>query len=303
MAPALSPSKTRTRVLRRALSTGALALGICVALAAPAVANPIAPDPAHSPNAEDIRVAYWVTLIVAAALAVVFLGALFVALRRFRERRGASPRRVTGGTGITLRVAGALGLVAVALFVVGVLTTESARKLEPSGPDGLTAATARHAQVGVKDVPQPEPGSDEPAEGAPLVINAVGQQWMWRFEYPGEREDIAEVFSYNELVVPVDTAVLLNVRTVDVLHRWFVPALGGQVDAVPGTTTQTWFKADEVGRYPGASTMYSGTGFPAMRIWVRVVEPEEYEQYIEQRANDLTEAQGAVEEQNREAEE
>src|SRR5690606_15780882 len=135
----------------------------------------------------------------------------------------------------------------------------------------------------------------------PLEINAIGQQWMWRFEYPGEREDIAEVFSYNELVVPVDTAVLLNISTVDVMHRWFVPALGGQVDAVPGKTTQTWFKADQLGRFPGRSTMYSGTGFPAMRIWVRVVTAEEYEQYIEQRAEELTEAQNAVDEANREA--
>ncbi|HEY8465398.1 MAG TPA: cytochrome c oxidase subunit II [Solirubrobacterales bacterium] len=298
----MSPSKTRTHLLRRALSVGALALGISAVVAAPAVANPLAPDPAHSPNAEDIRIAYWVTLIVAAILAVAFLGALLTAVRRFRERRGASPRRVTAGRRVTLRVAGALGVVAAALFVVGVLVTESARKIEPSGPEGLNAATARHAQVGVTGVPEPAPGSDEQPEGAPLEINAVGQQWMWRFEYPGEREDIAEVFSYNELVVPVDTAVLLNVRTVDVMHRWFVPALGGQVDAVPGTTTQTWFKADQVGRYPGASTMYSGTSFPAMRIWVRVVTPEEYEQYIEQRAADLTEAQGAVEEANREAE-
>ena len=77
-------------------------------------------------------------------------------------------------------------------------------------------------------------------------------------------------FSYGELVVPVDTAVILNITSTDVLHSWWVPALGGQVQASPGDVVQTWFKADEVGRYAGRSTVFSGTGYPVMRAWVRV---------------------------------
>jgi cytochrome c oxidase subunit 2 len=288
------------RTIRRALPVAALVLTV---VAAPAVANPLGPDEAHSPNAEDIRVAYWVMLLVAAVLAVVVLGALATALARFGERRGAQPPRETAERGQIVRVAGALGVLAALVFVFGVVITESARKLEPSGPEGLSAAANRYAQVGVSGVPEPAPGSQEPPENAPLEINVIGQEWLWRFEYPGgEREDIAELFTYNELVVPVDTAVVLNIDSTDVNHRWFVPALGGQVDAIPGTISRTWFKADEVGRYPGQSTLFSGSGYPTMRAWVRVVTPAEYEAFIEQLGEDLSEAQAAVaEEANREA--
>lgn len=298
MAPALRPSKIFTHVVRRALPVAAVVIGV---FAAPAAANPLAPDPAASPNAEDIRVAYWVMLVVAALLAAVVLGALGTALARFGERRGDEPPRVTAGRGQIARVTAILGVLAALVFVFGVLITESARKVEPSGPDGLSAAASRYAQVGVSGVPEPAPGSQEPPEGAPLEINAVGQQWLWRFEYPGEREDIHELFTYNELVVPVDTAVVLNIDSTDVNHRWFVPALGGQVDAIPGTVTRTWFKADEVGRYPGQSTMFSGSGYPTMRAWVRVVTPAEYEAFIDQLGEDLTAAQSAVQEANSEA--
>ena len=77
---------------------------------------------------------------------------------------------------------------------------------------------------GVKDATAEE-GVEE------IEINAVAQQWLWRFEYPEQAEGsfsegIATVFSYNELVVPVDTLVHLNIDSTDVIHSWFVPALG-----------------------------------------------------------------------------
>ena len=110
----------------------------------------------------------------------------------------------------------------------------------------------------------------EPTQTSPLQIDAIAQQWLWRFEYPGGTPG-HRTFTYGELVVPVDTPVVLNITSTDVLHSWWVPALGGQVQATPGDTSQTWFKADEVGRYAGSSTIFSGTSFPAMRAWVRVV--------------------------------
>ena len=73
-----------------------------------------------------------------------------------------------------------------------------------------------------------------------------------------------------------------------------MPALGGQVQASPGDVVQTWFKADEVGRYEGSSTIFSGTAYPAMRSWVRVVTVPEYQAYIERLGAELAEAQDAV---------
>lgn len=255
----------------RVLAVAALAL---LALAAPAHAG-IAPTEAHSPNAEEIRTTYWVMLVLITLLAAAAIGGLIAAYLRFRVRTHRDPRearRLAAGRGTAARVAGGLGVLAAAIFAFGVVMNGRA--------------------------------NDAVAEegGEPLTIDVVGQQWLWRFEYPvqapgGASEGIATVFSYNELVVPVDTPVELRIDSTDVLHRWFVPALGGQVQAVPGELTTTSFRADEEGVYAGQSTQFSGTAYPAMRAWVRVVSQDDYETYVDGLTDDLLAAQRAVAEQ------
>lgn len=280
----------------------ALAIG-----AAPASADGLGLPESHSPNAEGISTTYWVMIAITFAVIIVVNLALIAALVRFRERRGHEPARFAAGRGALRPVVAVLSALALAVFVFGVVQTSDVRELEPTGPDGLT--TAATAQVGVEGEPpasllegeqsvtgaEPTTG-EEPTETSPLEIDAIAQQWLWRFEYPGGQPG-QRTFSYGELVVPVDTAVVLNLTSTDVLHTWWVPELGGQVQATPGDIAQTWFKADEVGRYEGRSTVFSGTGYPAMRVWVRVVSPTEYQSYVEQLSSDLSEAQGIVSEQ------
>jgi cytochrome c oxidase subunit 2 len=286
----------RRRNILLAAAFGLLAIALAAAPAAQAIE--LAPPEPHSPNAEAIRSSYWVMLVIAFALVALINAALIAAVVRFRHRRGREPVRFAAGRGALRPVLGALTLLAVAVFVYGVVRTEDVRSIEPSGPDGLGAAQT--AQVGVKGAPpvsllETETAtSDEPqGEAGALVIDAIAQQWLWRFEYPGHQPSDPS-FSYGELVVPVDTAVILNVTSTDVLHSWWVPALGGQVQASPGEVSQTWFKADEVGRYPGSSTIFSGTAYPAMRSWVRVLTTPEYQDYIEQRDTEIREAQATV---------
>ena len=262
----MRPPTSRLALFGRALAVATLALA---ALAAPAGAA-IAPDAAHSPNAEEIRTTYWVMVVVATLIGVALLAGLLIAARRFRARgdNPPEPRRLTAGRGVVGRVSAAFGALAVAIFVFGIVMTGDARQAE----------------------------ADDSAET--LDIDVVGQQWLWRFEYPdSQSETIATVFSYNELVVPVDTTINLSIDSTDVIHRWFIPALGGQVQAVPGEITETSFRADEEGVYEGQSTQFSGTAFPAMRAWVRVVSQDEYEQYVGDLAEDLTEAQREVAEE------
>jgi cytochrome c oxidase subunit II len=121
----------------------------------------------------------------------------------------------------------------------------------------------------------------------------IGQRWLWRFEYPGGRPG-DRIFSYGELTVPVDTPVLLHVSSTDVTHRWFIPALGGQIDAIPGQDATTWFRADRIGTYRGQSASFSGSGFSAMRGWVHVVTPQEYQQFIARKRAGLARAQRDV---------
>lgn len=258
-------------------------------LAAPAHAISIAPETPRSPGAEGIATAYWVMLAVAAAILIAVHAALLVAVVRFRARRGHRAPQVAAARGALRPAVGALGALAVAVFVFGVVMTAQVRDVEATGEGGLETAEAPSAQVGAADAP--EPGAD--AETAPLEIDAIAQQWVWRFEYPGHQPG-QPLFSYGELVVPVDTTVLLNVRSIDVAHTWWVPSLGGQVQALPGSVNRTWFKATEEGRYAGNSTIFSGTGFPSMRSWVRVVDVPAYLRHIGRLGRDLEAAQSAV---------
>lgn len=254
--------------MSRRLFFGAAAL-TALALAQPANAA-IAPDVAHSPNAEDMRTAYWVMLAVATLVGIALIGGLLVAFRRFRATGTPDePRQLTAGRGVIAKVGGVLALASVGIFVFGVVVSS-----------GVRDATA-------------EEGVEE------LEINAIAQQWLWRFEYPEQAEGsvsegIATIFSYGELVVPVDTLVHLNIDSTDVVHSWFVPALGPQVWAVPGEIQETSFIADEEGLYQGRSTVYSGTGYPTVRANVRVVSADEYADYIENLNTELQSGQEDV---------
>ena len=239
------------------------------------------PETAHSPNADDINALYWVMVVVVGAILVAVNAGLVGLVVRYRRGRGSEPRRVRSRGPAQLVTAATFTVAAVAIFAVGVIFTERASDVEPSGPDGLQAAALTTAQ---RDI-EPPTGENEP-----LTVKASGQQWIWRYEY----ED--GTFSYFELVVPVDTAVVVEVESTDVVHRWWVPGLSAKVDAVPGSVNRTWFKADREGSFDGASYAFSGAGYATMRTRVRVESVTGYESWLEQQAADIDAAQGAVQE-------
>ncbi len=221
----------------------------------------IAPDAAHSPNAEDMRTAYWVMLDRRDPdRRSRLIGGLLVAVRRFRSTgsggRAAPPHRRPRRHRQGRRRASAL--LSLVIFIFGVVVS-----------NGVKEATA-------------EEGVEE------IEIDAVAQQWLWRFEYPGagrgqllrgHRDRSSATASSSSRWTPL---VHLNIDSTDVLHSWFVPALGPQVWAVPGEIQETSFIADEEGLYRGRSTVFSGAaGYPVMRANVRVVSAEEYADYIE----------------------
>ena len=213
------------------------------------------------------------------ALTAIALGALLFAAMRYRERRGAEPRQVRGTRPIQVRAAAGLAVLAIGLFVVSVIYTEQSREVVPSGPEGLQASSAVFAQKSL----EPPAGDSEP-----LRIKATAQQWLWRYDYPNG------AFSYYKLVVPVDTAVVLDLLSTDVVHGWYVPELGGKFEAVPGKLNQAWFRADETGTYEGSSSTFSGAAYAAERMAVEVVTPTEYQSFIEQQKRDIQAAQDAV---------
>jgi cytochrome c oxidase subunit 2 len=260
MAPPLARPRKTSRLFARAF--GASVLGLA-AFATPASAGILSPDTA-SPNADDISVTYWVMLAIAAIVALAVNAALVLAVVRFRSRRGATPARTRSGRGFQARLAAALAVPVIAIFVIGVVFAEQARDAD---------------------------AADEQAE--PIAINAIAQQWLWRFEYPGGRPG-DRTFSYEELVVPVDTPVTLTVTSTDVVHRWWVPSLGRAVDAVPGQPQEATFVADQEGTYEGHSAQYSGASYPTMRARVEAVSTTEYQQFVDDQARELARAQNIV---------
>ena len=203
---------------------------------------------------------------VATAIVVVAVNlALFYALRRYRAGPGAEPRQVSGGRGVQFRVAAVLTAFAGVLLVLSVVFTDRARETPATGAEGLRVA---HSE--------------------PLEIEATGQQWLWRYDYPNES------FSYYKLVVPVDTTVSLDLASTDVVHTWNVPDLAGKRDAVPGKHNRVIFLADEEGAYVGASATLSGQAYAAMRTEVEVVSPEKYEAFLKQQKADIQAAQDRV---------
>lgn len=219
----------------------------------------------HSPGTDQIDTLLWIGFVAAAILVVAINGALIYALRRYRGERGLEPRQTRGGRGTQLRVGGLLAAFAVVVFVLSVIYTEDARETPTTGSAGLAAARSK-----------------------PLRIEATGQQWLWRYDYPNE------AFSYYKLVVPVDTTVELNLISTDVIHTWDVPQLAGKRDAVPGKVNHVVFRADEEGVYRGQSATFSGQAYGAMRTEVDVVSPGEYEAFIEKQKTEIQEAQDRV---------
>jgi cytochrome c oxidase subunit II len=239
----------------------------------------LSPESGHSPNADDLNTLYWVMVVIGGVLLVAINVALIGLIGRFRGARGKAPRRLVIRRPAQIGTAGALGVLAAIAFVLGVIVTENAKEVEPSGPDGLQAASLRTAQRAL-DVPS--------GDTAPLQVRACGQQWLWRYDYPDG------TYSYYEMVVPVDTAVVVNLCSTDVVHRWWVPGLGGKFDAVPGESNSTWFKADEEGEYDGQSYAFSGPGYSVMRTRVRVVDVPAYQAWLEEQAAGIQEAQEFV---------
>jgi cytochrome c oxidase subunit II len=270
-----------TRLVSLSLLLGLLGLAVAAPVAG---AIPLAPESPNSPNAEDLRTAYSATVLIAILLGVAINAALILAVVRFRATRDREPARVLGTGRIQLRVGTLLGAIALAIFVFGLVLTVKARDLEASGPDGLQAGSMRFAQLGL----EPPAGEEEP-----LTIRVSGQQWLWRYEYPDG------TFSYYDLVVPVDTTVVLVIDSTDVVHRWWIPALGGKFDAVPGRANTTWFKATDEGEYLGQSAQFSGPAYPTMRARVRVVSATDYEAWLGEQEAAIQEAQEAVQEQIR----
>jgi len=141
---------------------------------------------------------------------------------------------------------------------------------------------------------------------ADLTIKVTGHQWYWQYTYP-EKNNI-DFSSYiipddqlkpgqrrllevdNELVIPVGKNIRILQTSTDVIHSWFIPALGVQRYAIPGRTIETWVRADKTGVFYGECYQICGTNHSRMPIVVRAVSDQEFSAWLDQAKTKFSDA-------------
>jgi cytochrome c oxidase subunit 2 len=259
-----------------------------------AFADALTPESGGSQNANDIDTLYKLTFYIGIVIFLLVWGTLIWALVRHRGRRGGRADQIRGNTPLEIGWTLGAASILVVLTVVTFIYLDDIESPPPSGPNGLSASSSQFATI---DQPNP------PSSGGPVLrIRVNGQQYLWRYDYPGEEQ----LFNYQEMVVPTDTTVVLELEASDVIHSWWIPKLGPKMDAVPGHVNETWFKipADQAGtEFRGQCAELCGPNHADMRATVRAVEPDEFEAWARQKSEDIQAAGEAVAEQRKAREE
>jgi cytochrome c oxidase subunit 2 len=116
----------------------------------------------------------------------------------------------------------------------------------------------------------------EPNEPAPLTIDVVGHQFWWDVRYPNEG-----VVTANEIHIPTDQPVTLNLTGGDVIHSFWVPQLAGKMDLIPGKTSTIWLQADEPGEYRGQCAEFCGIQHAHMAFLVIAQPQDEFAAWLD----------------------
>jgi cytochrome c oxidase subunit II len=233
--------------VRRKLTSFVLAVLLALATAGVAAAGNggFAPPTPQSPNAVRISHAYYLILGFTAVVFIVVETLLVVFVFKYRSRgrdRTVEGAQVHGHTRLELI------WTAIPVVILAVI-----------------AGFVFYELPAIRDAP---------AAADPIHITIEGHQYYWEFDYPNGARSI------GTLHVPVGAVVDLKVVSPDVIHSWWIPALGGKIQAIPGRTNHTWFRADAPGSYEGQCAELCGVFHASMRATVVAGSQQSYEQYI-----------------------
>ena len=255
------------------------------------------PESGGSPNADNIDSLYKVVLAIAVVIFVAVVGALAYALVKFRARKGAVPAQIHGNTRLEIGWTVAAAVILVGLAILTFARLASIQDPSNSGPNGANLVGESGELNGGKLYAT----SDQhlPPDGKSLKIKVIGKQFIWQYVYPGanERDGLGAPYSYEEMVVPTETTVTLDIVSQDVVHSWWIPELGGKFQAVPGYHNYTWFKIPKPGLYRGQCAALCGRGHARMIATVKAVPPAQFEAWLAYQKQELAQAnaEGAVE--------
>jgi cytochrome c oxidase subunit 2 len=240
-----------------------------------------------SPNANQIASLYKIILYIAAVVFVIVECALAYSVFRFRSRKSKVAAQIHGNTPLEIGWTVAAALILVVLTVVTFVKLPSI--INP--PNSTASGSFLSASL-------TEPS---PPNGRKLTICVTGRQYIWRYTYGNRCQSNAFYpthplpYSYQEMYVPANTTVVLAIQSSDVVHSWWVPSLGGKVDAVPGYTTYTWFKAPHAGAlYHGQCAQLCGRQHAFMTALVRVLTPAQYAQWLSTQRQEILRANSQV---------
>ena len=248
------------------LSALAVVMAASVALAALGQPTPwqTGLQDAGSPVMENIIWFHNLLLIVITLITVVVLALLVWVIIRFNEGAHPTPSRTTHRT--SLEVAWTVVPIGILVFIA----VPSFRLLF---------------------LEQNIPAAD-------VTVKATGKQWYWSYGYPDQgkfefdslmvqdkdlKPDQLRLLSVdNEMVVPIDKVVRIQVTGSDVIHSFAVPSFGVKIDAVPGRLNETWFKAIKEGVYYGQCSELCGKNHAFMPIAVRVVSESDFNRWLDE---------------------
>src|SRR5215216_8092241 len=226
-----------------------LLIGACSAEPISQGHTPSALNP-HGVGAARIAEPWWVMFGFGIAIFLLVAGLLFAAL--LRGRRGTSvtaPDRTDGDTGRNWPIFGGIAL---PLVVIGIVFGYSIYTL---------------ARI------------ENPQSKAPVKIEIVGRRWWWEVKYPDQG-----VTTANEIHIPVDVPVQVQLQSADVIHSFWIPELHGKMDLIPTRINNITLKADKVGIYRGECAEFCGLQHAHMGFMVVVESQADYDKWIKAQA-------------------
>ena len=233
------------------LVAGAFLLSSCGGLGG---ISPIFPTPV-SPNGQDITNLYEIISIPAIIIFVGVEAALLWVVLRFRrakQRPGYVPPQIHGHTGLEII------WTVVPLIIVLALSAYSFVILQ-------------------KDF--------QPITNEDMDISVTGHQFGWNYTYPEGftvHQEGTLAGPVTPFVVPTHKLIRLEFQGTDVIHSWWVPAISGKTDAVPGYPNYSWLKIDQVGTWHGECAELCGVGHSTMQIIVQAMDQPQYDQWVQQ---------------------
>ena len=242
----------------------------------------IGPQQSVTPVMDDIVWFHNILLVIIVLIAAFVLVLLGIVIFRFNARANPTPSRTTHNT--LLEVLWTVGPVLI-LVVIAIISFKSLFFQLNTPP-------------------------------ADLTVKATGKQWFWSYSYPDSgkfefdslmlsdkerkakttkdpKADVPRLLSVdNELVVPVNKVVRVQVTGADVIHAFAVPSFGVKIDAIPGRLNETWFKAEREGMYYGQCSELCGKDHAFMPIAVRVVSQQAFTAWVEEAKKKFARADG-----------